>query len=249
MANYGNALEVPTVHSDIQFDDSYEEKTLINAICVGLIDQANIQTGVAKGVGNIVIYAGGATGRDGIHGATFSSDEIEDGDEHTSAVAIGNPEIKKRLIEACLEVTEHEALIGMQDMGAAGLTSSASEMASKAGTGMELMLDYVPQREKNMSAYEIMLSESQERMLLVVEQGKEEEILHIFEKYDVPAAVIGKVIEEKAFRIIHQEKIWAEVPVDALDEDAPVYIFHSRKRYFLEEIKKKMQKCQRLKAK
>src|SRR5699024_9466421 len=161
MAHYGNTLEVPTVGGEIQFDDCYEENPLVNAMCVGLIDQDKLKTGVAKGIGNPVIYAGGETGRDGIHGATFSSDEIEEGEEHTSAVAIGNPAMEKRLIEACLEVVEHEALVGMQDMGAAGLTSSASEMASKAGTGIELVLDTVPQREENMSAYEMMLSESQ----------------------------------------------------------------------------------------
>jgi len=223
MAHYGNTLEVPTVGGEIQFDDCYEENPLVNAMCVGLIDQDKLQTGVAKGIGNPVIYAGGETGRDGIHGATFSSDEIEEGEEHTSAVAIGNPAMEKRLIEACLEVVEHEALVGMQDMGAAGLTSSASEMASKAGTGIELVLDTVPQREENMSAYEMMLSESQERMLLVAEKGREDEILAIFKKHDVPAAVIGSVIEEKSFRVLHEGKLWADVPVDSLDEDAPEY--------------------------
>lgn len=228
MAHYGNTLEVPTVGGEIQFDASYEENPLVNAMCVGLIEQDKIQKGVAKGIGNLVIYAGGETGRDGIHGATFSSDEIDDEKEHTSAVAIGNPEMEKRLIEACLEVIEHEGLIGMQDMGAAGLTSSASEMASKAGTGIELNLDTVPQREENMTAYEMMLSESQERMLLVVQKGTEEEILAIFKKYDVPAAIVGHVIEEKKFRVLHEGEVWADIPVDALDEDAPVYHLPSK---------------------
>lgn len=222
LAHYGNTLEVPTVGGELQFDDCYEENPLVNAMCVGLINHDDIQKGIAAGPGNIVIYAGGDTGRDGIHGATFSSEEVAEGEGHTSAVAIGNPVMEKKLIEACLEVITSDALIGMQDMGAAGLTSSASEMASKAGTGMELQLDSIPQREEHMTAYEMMLSESQERMLLVAEKGREEEILAIFDKHDVPAIAIGQVTEEKTFRVIHQGEEWANIPVDALDEDAPV---------------------------
>src|SRR5699024_8849781 len=149
--------------------------------------------------------------------------ELEEGEEHTSSVAVGNPTIEKKLIEACLEVIHSDALIGMQDMGAAGLTSSASEMASKAGTGIELNLNLVPEREENMNAYELILSESQERMLLVVAKGREQEILDVFAAHDVDAAVIGEVIEEKVFRIKHHDEIMADVPVDALDKDAPVY--------------------------
>src|SRR5690606_13657103 len=137
--------------------------------------------------------------------------------------AAGNPFLEKRLIEACLEVIHSDALVGMQDMGAAGLTSSGSEMASKAGTGIVLNLDLVPQAEENMTAYEMMLSETQERMLLVVKKGREQEIFDIFAKHDVDAVAIGEVIEEKVFRIEHEGKVWAEVPVDALDKDAPVY--------------------------
>lgn len=236
MAHYGNTLEVPTVGGEIQFDESYEENPLVNAMCVGLINHEDIQRGVASGAGNSVIYAGRDTGRDGIHGATFSSDELEEGEEHTSSVAIGDPVIEKKLIEACLEVIHSDALIGMQDMGAAGLTSSASEMASKAGTGVELNLNLVPQREKNMNAYELMLSESQERMLLVVEKGREEEILNIFAEHDVDAAVIGEVIEEKSFRIKHNEKIMADVPVDALDKNAPVYYMPAKEAAYYQKF-------------
>src|SRR5690625_2052815 len=223
MAHYGNTLEVPTIAGEVQFDDSYDESPLVNAMCIGLIDQEHIQRGIAEGIGNVVIYAGRDTGKDGIHGATFSSDEIDEGDEHTSSVAIGDPTIEKKLIDACLEVVQSDALIGMQDMGAAGLTSSASEMASSSGTGVELNLDHVPLREKNMNAYEIMLSESQERMLLVVKKGREDEIIDIFKRHDVHACAIGEVIEEKMFRIVHNGEVMANIPVDNLDEDAPVY--------------------------
>ena len=223
IAHYGNHLEVPTVGGEIQFDECYEENPLVNAMCIGLIDHDDLQKGVAEGIGNAVIYAGRDTGRDGIHGATFSSDELEGEKDHTSAVAIGDPKIEKRLIEACLEVIESDALVGKQDMGAAGLTSSASEMASKAGTGIEMNLDLVPQREADMSAYEIMLSESQERMLLVVKKGREQEIIDTFKKHDIEAAMIGTVIEEKRFRLTHGGQVVADVPVDALAEEAPVY--------------------------
>ncbi|WP_414648396.1 phosphoribosylformylglycinamidine synthase subunit PurL [Cerasibacillus sp.] len=228
IAHYGNNLEVPTVGGEIQFDTCYEENPLVNAMCVGLLDHKDIQKGIASGVGNTVIYAGRDTGLDGIHGATFSSDEVESSDDHTSAVAIGDPHIEKRLIDACLEAIQSDALVGMQDMGAAGLTSSASEMASSAGTGMEMYLDHVPQREENMTAYEMMLSESQERMLLVVKEGREQEIIDIFTKHDLTAVAIGKVIEEKAFRLIHNGEVVADVPVDALDKDAPVYHLPSK---------------------
>lgn len=223
IASYGNVIGVPTVGGEVQFDESYEENPLVNAMVVGLINHEDIQSGVAAGVGNIVIYAGGSTGRDGIHGATFSSVEVEEKEENKSAVAIGDPHIGKRLIDACLEVIHSDALVGIQDMGAAGLTSSASEMASKAGTGIEMDLDQVPQREEKMNAYELMLSESQERMLLVVKRGHEQEIIDIFKKHDVDAAAVGEVIEEKMFRIKQHGEIVADVPVDALAEDAPVY--------------------------
>lgn len=220
IADYGNHVGVPTVGGEIQFDDCYENNPLVNAMAVGLINHADIQRGVAAGIGNTVIYAGAPTGRDGIHGATHSSDDQA---SEEASPAKGNPHLEKRLIEACLEVIHSDALIGMQDMGAAGLTSSGSEMASKAGTGMLLNLDQVPQAEEQMNAYEMMLSETQERMLLVVKKGHEREIIDLFAKHDVEAAAVGEVIEEKVFRIKHQGQIMANIPVDALDKDAPVY--------------------------
>src|SRR5690625_1261043 len=225
IAHYGNNVGVPTVGGEVKFDECYEDSPLVNAMVVGLLNHNDIQKGVAKGPGNVVIYAGAPTGRDGIHGATHSSDDEQSAE---ASPAAGNPHLEKRLIEACLEVIHHDALIGMQDMGAAGLTSSGSEMASKAGTGMLLDLDLVPQAEENMSAYEMMLSETQERMLLVVEKGKEDTFLSLFKKHDVDAAVIGEVIDEKVFKIKHGGKVWANVPVDALDEDAPVYHLPSK---------------------
>ncbi|MER2122253.1 MAG: phosphoribosylformylglycinamidine synthase subunit PurL, partial [Solibacillus sp.] len=224
IAGYGNCIGIPTVGGEIGFDPCYEGNPLVNAMCVGLIDHKDIQKGIAAGVGNTVMYVGAKTGRDGIHGATFSSEELtEDTEESRSAVQVGDPFMEKLLLEACLEVVKSDALVGIQDMGAAGLTSSSAEMASKAGTGVEMNLDLVPQRETNMSAYEMMLSESQERMLIVVKAGREDEIIVIFEKYDLDAVAVGKVTEDKMLRLLHKGEVVAEVPADALAEDAPVY--------------------------
>ncbi|MEK4627015.1 MAG: phosphoribosylformylglycinamidine synthase subunit PurL [Solibacillus sp.] len=224
IAGYGNCIGIPTVGGEIQFDPCYEGNPLVNAMCVGLIDHKDIQKGIAAGVGNTVMYVGAKTGRDGIHGATFSSEELsEEADEKRSAVQVGDPFMEKLLLEACLEVVKSDALVGIQDMGAAGLTSSSAEMASKAGTGVEMNLDLVPQRETNMTAYEMMLSESQERMLIVVKAGREEEIKAIFEKYDLDAVAVGRVTDDKMLRLLHNGEVVAEVPADALAEDAPVY--------------------------
>lgn len=233
MAHYGNNVGVPTVGGEIQFDDCYEDSPLVNAMVVGLLNHEDIQKGIAAGNGNTVIYAGAPTGRDGILGAAHSSDDEENED---ASPAAGNPFLEKKLIEACLEVIHHDALVGMQDMGAAGLTSSGSEMASKAGTGMLLNLDLVPQAEKDMSAYEMMLSETQERMLLVVEKGKEQEIIDVFTKHDVAACAVGEVISEKVFKVEHKEKVWAKIPVDALDQDAPVYHLPSKEASYFREF-------------
>lgn len=224
IAGYGNCIGIPTVGGEIGFDPCYEGNPLVNAMCVGLIDHKDIQKGIAAGVGNTVMYVGAKTGRDGIHGATFSSEELtEDTEESRSAVQVGDPFMEKLLLEACLEVVKSDALVGIQDMGAAGLTSSSAEMASKAGTGVEMNLDLVPQRETNMSAYEMMLSESQERMLIVVKTGREDEIKAIFDKYDLDAVAVGTVTEDKMLRLLHKGEVVAEVPADALAEDAPVY--------------------------
>ncbi len=233
MAHYGNNVGVPTVGGEIQFDDCYEDSPLVNAMVVGLLNHDEIQKGIAAGIGNTVIYAGAPTGRDGILGAAHSSDDEENED---ASPAAGNPFLEKRLIEACLEAIHHDALIGMQDMGAAGLTSSGSEMASKAGTGMLLDLDLVPQSEDNMSAYEMMLSETQERMLLVVEKGQEQAIIDIFTKHDVEACAVGEVIADKVFRVEHNDKVWADIPVDALDQDAPVYYLPSQEASYYRQF-------------
>lgn len=224
IAGYGNCIGIPTVGGEIQFDPCYEGNPLVNAMCVGLIDHKDIQRGIAAGVGNTVMYVGAKTGRDGIHGATFASEELtEESENQRPAVQVGDPFMEKLLLEACLEVVKSDALVGIQDMGAAGLTSSSAEMASKAGSGVEMNLDLVPQRETGMSAYEMMLSESQERMLLVVKKGREDEIKAIFDKYDLDAVAIGRVTDDKMLRLLHKGEVVAEVPADALAEDAPVY--------------------------
>ncbi|MGE7665569.1 phosphoribosylformylglycinamidine synthase subunit PurL [Ureibacillus composti] len=224
IAGYGNCIGIPTVGGEIQFDPCYEGNPLVNAMCVGLIDHKDIQRGIAAGVGNTVMYVGAKTGRDGIHGATFASEELsEASEEKRPAVQVGDPFMEKLLLEACLEVVKSDALVGIQDMGAAGLTSSSAEMASKAGSGVEMNLDLVPQRETEMTAYEMMLSESQERMLLVVKKGREDEIKTIFDKYGLDAVAIGHVTDDKMLRLVHKGEVVAEVPADALAEDAPVY--------------------------
>lgn len=224
IAGYGNCIGIPTVGGEVNFDPTYEGNPLVNAMCVGLIDHDKIQKGVAKGIGNPVIYVGASTGRDGIHGATFASEELsEQSEKKRPAVQVGDPFMEKLLLEACLELIDTGAVVGIQDMGAAGLTSSSSEMASKAGNGIEMNLDLVPQREAGMSAYEMMLSESQERMLLVVEKGRETEVYDIIEKWGLHAAEVGRVTDDGMLRLLHRGEVVADVPVDSLAEEAPVY--------------------------
>lgn len=224
IAGYGNCVGIPTVGGEVQFDAVYEGNPLVNAMCVGLIRHEDIQKGIASGVGNTVMYVGAKTGRDGIHGATFASEELtEQSEQKRPAVQVGDPFMEKLLLEACLEVIHCDALVGMQDMGAAGLTSSSAEMASKAGSGIELNLDLVPQRETGMTPYEMMLSESQERMLLVVKKGREQEIMDVFSKYGLEAKAIGRVTDDHMLRLYHHGEVVAEIPVDALAKDAPVY--------------------------
>ncbi|KMJ57317.1 phosphoribosylformylglycinamidine synthase [Bacillus sp. LL01] len=224
IAGYGNCVGIPTVGGEIQFDPAYDGNPLVNAMCVGLINHEDIKKGQAKGVGNTVMYVGAKTGRDGIHGATFASEELsEASEEKRPAVQVGDPFMEKLLLEACLEIVKWDGLVGIQDMGAAGLTSSSAEMASKAGSGIEMNLDLVPQRETGMTGYEMMLSESQERMLIVVEAGREHEAHAIVSKYDLEAVSIGKVTDDKKLRLIHKGEVIADVPVDALAEEAPVY--------------------------
>lgn len=236
IAGYGNRIGAPTVGGEIYFDPCYEKTPLVNAMCVGLLDHSEIQKGQASGVGNTVMYVGAPTGRDGIHGATFSSVELSKTEDSRPTVQAGDPFLEKRLIEGCLELVQSDALVGIQDMGAAGLTSSAAEMASKAGSGIEMDLDLVPQREKGMTAYEMMLSESQERMLIVVKKGCEQEIIDLFATYDLEAKAVGTVTDDKQLRLIHHGKIVAEVPVDALDENAPVYYKKSAEPAYYREF-------------
>ncbi|MFD2611503.1 phosphoribosylformylglycinamidine synthase subunit PurL [Paenibacillus gansuensis] len=224
IAGYGNCIGIPTVGGEITFDESYEGNPLVNAMCVGLIDHKDIQRGVAKGVGNPVFYVGPATGRDGIHGATFASEELTaESEAKRPAVQVGDPFMEKLVMEACLELIASGIVLGIQDMGAAGLTCSSAEMASKAGNGMELYLDEVPQRETGMTAYEMMLSESQERMLFVVEPKDEAQAREIFERWGLICAKVGKVTDDGRLKIFHKGEVAADMPVYALVDECPVY--------------------------
>ncbi|MCG4282872.1 phosphoribosylformylglycinamidine synthase subunit PurL [Lacticaseibacillus saniviri] len=226
IGGYGNAIGIPTIGGETNFDDVYTNNPLVNAMCIGVMDEADIQRGRAAGVGNAIIYVGAKTGRDGINGASFASAEFsDDAPADRAAVQVGDPFMEKLLMDACLEVTrEHrDALVGMQDMGAAGLVSSSVEMAEKAGYGMQLNLDLVPQREADMLPFEIMLSESQERMLLCVRAGAEQGIIAVFEQYGLDAVVIGRVTDDQRYVLTHQETVVCDVPVALLTTDAPIY--------------------------
>ncbi|WP_333871652.1 phosphoribosylformylglycinamidine synthase subunit PurL, partial [Desulforamulus putei] len=237
ISGYGNCIGVPTVGGEVYFADSYEDNCLVNVMCVGLIDQKDIKKGVAAGIGNPVMVVGAKTGRDGIHGATFASEELsEEAAERRPAVQVGDPFMEKLLLEACLEVIKTGYVVGIQDMGAAGLTSSSCEMASRAGTGLEMDLALVPRREEGMTPYEVMLSESQERMLLVVEKGTEEKVKEIFAKWDLDAVVVGRVTGDGILRIKEGSQVVAEIPARALTEQAPVYHRPTRVPAYLEEV-------------
>jgi phosphoribosylformylglycinamidine synthase subunit PurL len=224
IAGYGNCMGVPTVGGEIVFNDIYALNPLVNVFCLGLAHQDKIFRGTAAGVGNPVIYFGSKTGRDGIHGATMASDSFDDQSEQKRpTVQVGDPFTEKLLLEACLELMEHDLLVGIQDMGAAGLTSSSCEMASRAGNGIELDLTVVPRREPGMTPYEIMLSESQERMLMVAKAGKEDECIAICRKWDLDVAVVGKVTADGILRVLDQGKVVAAIPAKALADDGPRY--------------------------
>ncbi|MGF7086747.1 phosphoribosylformylglycinamidine synthase [Kroppenstedtia sanguinis] len=223
IAHYGNVVGIPTVGGEVEFDESYEGNPLVNAMCVGVLSHDELQKGIATGTGNPVIYVGAGTGRDGIHGATFASEELgEDSGEKRPSIQAGDPFMEKLLLEACLELVQKGILIGIQDMGAAGLTSSSTEMAAKGGSGMVLNLDEVPQRETGMTPYEMLLSESQERMLLVVEKGKEDEVREVLDKWELSSAVVGRVTDDGRYRVRHQGKLVADIPVNTLVDDVPV---------------------------
>jgi phosphoribosylformylglycinamidine synthase subunit PurL len=224
IAHYGNAFGVPTVGGEVAFDDAYAFNPLVNAYALGLVRRDQIFFGKAAGVGNPVLYVGAKTGRDGIHGATMASAEFdEEALEKRPTVQVGDPFLEKLLLEACLEAMRSGAVAGIQDMGAAGLTSSSCEMAARAGTGIELDLSLVPQREEAMTAYEMMLSESQERMLIVAHKGREREVMDIFRKWDLDSVVIGRVRDDGRMRVLHNSEFVADIPVAALTDEAPKY--------------------------
>ncbi|MCL0052033.1 phosphoribosylformylglycinamidine synthase subunit PurL [Peptococcaceae bacterium] len=238
IADYGNCVGVPTVGGEVYFEACYQENPLVNAMCVGLVDHNNIKKGIASGVGNLVMAVGARTGRDGIHGATFASEELsEDSASKRPAVQVGDPFMEKLLMEACLEMIEKGYVVGIQDMGAAGLTSSSCEMASRAGTGIQIDLLKVPRREEGMTAYELMLSESQERMLVVVEPHAADKVKEIFDKWDLEAAVIGRVTDDGMLRLLEGKEIVAELPVKALTDEAPVYNRPSVEPEYIKAVK------------
>ncbi len=224
IAHYGNCFGVPTIGGEVVFDEAYNLNPLVNAFALGIVRKDQIFFGKASGIGNPVMYVGAKTGRDGIHGATMASAEFDDEAlEKRPTVQVGDPFLEKLLLEACLEAMRSGAIEGIQDMGAAGLTSSSVEMADRAGNGLDLNLDDVPQRETGMTAYEMLLSESQERMLIVAKSGREKELVEIFNKWDLDAVVIGKVVEGNRLKIFHHGELMADLPVDKLTEAAPKY--------------------------
>jgi phosphoribosylformylglycinamidine synthase subunit PurL len=224
VASYGNCFGVPNLGGETKFEPCYSGNPLVNAFAMGLVRKDEIFYARAAGEGNPVIYVGSKTGRDGIHGATMASEEFSEASEAKRPnVQVGDPFLEKLLLEACLEAMKTGAIIGIQDMGAAGLTCSTCEMGGRGGVGVEIELDRVPQRETGMSAYEIMLSESQERMLLVAQKGREQEVFRVFQKWGLDAVEVGTVISENKLRVLHHGELVAEIPNPALTDDAPVY--------------------------
>jgi phosphoribosylformylglycinamidine synthase subunit PurL len=224
IGGYGNSFGVPTIGGEVHFADCYAKNPLVNAFALGLMKRDQIFLGKASGIGNPVIYVGSKTGRDGIHGATMASAEFDDEAlEKRPTVQVGDPFLEKLLLEACLEAMRSGAVVGIQDMGAAGLTCSTCEMGFRGGTGVEIELNLVPQRESGMTPYEIMLSESQERMLLVAEHGREREVIEIFHKWELDAVVIGRVTGDGRMRVLESGSVVADIPNVYLTDEAPVY--------------------------
>jgi phosphoribosylformylglycinamidine synthase len=224
VASYGNCFGVPNLGGETRFEPCYSGNPLVNAFALGLVRKDEIFYAKATGIGNPVIYVGAKTGRDGIHGATMASEEFTEGsDQKRPNVQMGDPFMEKLLLEACLEAMQTGAVVGIQDMGAAGLTCSTCEMGGRGGVGLDVELDNVPQRETGMSSYEIMLSESQERMLLVAEKGRENEVLRVFEKWGLDGVIVGEVIGEPQMRIRHHGELVADIPNQSLTDDAPLY--------------------------
>jgi len=236
IAAYGNCMGIPTVAGETGFHSSYNGNPLVNAMCVGIIEDGRLHKGIASGVGNPVMAVGARTGRDGIHGATFASVELSaESESRRPAVQCGDPFMEKLLLEACLELMKTDAVIGIQDMGAAGLTSSSCEMAGRGGCGIDFDVTLVPQRETGMTPYEILLSESQERMVVVVQKGREAEVTAIFDKWGLEAAVIGHVTDDHFVTVRENGRIVVHIPTSALTDDAPLYNKEFKRPAYLDE--------------
>jgi phosphoribosylformylglycinamidine synthase len=230
IAHYGNCIGIPTIGGEIYFDESFEGNPLVNVFCLGVLRHDQLARGAARGVGNPVFYVGAETGRDGLAGAAFASRELtEESKEDRPAVQVGDPFKEKLLLEACLELLQRDAVAGIQDMGAAGLTCSTCETASRGGSGIEIDLAKVPKREPGMTPYEILLSESQERMLIIAKRGKENVVREIFDKWDVPCAEIGRVTDDGIMRVRNNGSVAAEIPAKPLADEAPLYSREAKK--------------------
>ncbi|HEV2319900.1 MAG TPA: AIR synthase-related protein, partial [Verrucomicrobiae bacterium] len=239
IAHYGNCFGIPTIAGEIYFDKSYEGNPLVNAFCLGVLRHSQIARGAARGIGNPVFYVGPATGRDGLAGAAFASQDLteESAEQQRGAVQVGDPFMEKLVCEACLELLATGAVAGIQDMGAAGLTCSTCETAARAGTGIEIELDKVPQRAPNMSSYEIMLSESQERMLIIVHKGREDEVKRIFDKWDLPWAEVGFVTDTGRMVVKHHGSVVANIPAKKIADESPVYQREAREPAYMNEVR------------
>ncbi|MDB6129146.1 MAG: phosphoribosylformylglycinamidine synthase [Verrucomicrobiales bacterium] len=239
IAHYGNCFGIPTIAGEVYFDKSYEGNPLVNAFCLGVLRHHQIARGAAKGIGNPVFYVGPATGRDGLAGAAFASQDLteESAEQQRGAVQVGDPFMEKLVMEACLELLATDCVAGIQDMGAAGLTCSTCETAARAGTGIEIELNKVPQRAPNMTSYEIMLSESQERMLIIVKKGREAEVQRIFDKWDLPWAEVGCVTDTGHMVVRHAGKIVADIPARKLADEAPIYTREAKEPAYLQQVR------------
>src|SRR5689334_11723370 len=239
IAHYGNCFGIPTIAGEVYFDKCYEGNPLVNAFCLGVLRHEQIARGAAKGTGNPVFYVGPATGRDGLAGAAFASQDLteESAEQQRGAVQVGDPFMEKLVCEACLELLATGAVAGIQDMGAAGLTCSTCETAARAGTGIEIDLRKVPQRAPNMSPYEIMLSESQERMLIIVQKGREAEVKRIFDKWDLPWAQIGQVTDNGRMVVRNHGQLCVDIPAKKLADEAPVYDREAREPEYLNSVR------------
>jgi phosphoribosylformylglycinamidine synthase len=239
IAHYGNCFGIPTIAGEVYFDKSYEGNPLVNAFCLGVLRHEQIARGAAKGIGNPVFYVGPATGRDGLAGAAFASQDLteESAEQQRGAVQVGDPFMEKLVCEACLELLATGAVAGIQDMGAAGLTCSTCETAARAGTGIEIELDKVPQRAPNMTSYDLMLSESQERMLIIVHKGREEEVKRIFDKWDLPWSEIGMVTDTGRMVVKHHSQVVADIPAKKIADESPVYQRDSKEPEYLKAVR------------